>query len=148
MTGVRTQYLSLPHTLQDMTQGQMTRIIVGKRRSDMSRGSSPVWLCWSSAHLVQCGPVGPSWTWTQTWVEARMSGKQDSEVLCYTRESVMLLAHPKVAQLKPVASLPQVCHWALTVRHRCQTVRWKASSGSTEADQVPSLLRTRLLIVC
>ena len=38
----------------------------------MSRGSSPAGQCWSSAHLVQCGPHEPSWTWTQIWVQARI----------------------------------------------------------------------------
>ena len=38
----------------------------------MSRGSSPTGLCWSSSHLVQCGPDEPSWTWTQIWVQAHM----------------------------------------------------------------------------
>ena len=40
----------------------------------MSRGSSPAWLCWSKAHLVQCEPDEPSWIWTQIWVQARMPG--------------------------------------------------------------------------
>ena len=44
----------------------------GRERSDPSWGSSPAGLCWSSAHLVQCGPGESSWTWTQTWVLERM----------------------------------------------------------------------------
>ena len=32
----------------------------------------PAGLCWSSAHLVQCRPDEPSWSWTQTWVQACM----------------------------------------------------------------------------
>ena len=28
--------------------------------------------CWSSTHLVQCGPDGPSRTWTQIWAQAHM----------------------------------------------------------------------------
>ena len=41
-------------------------------RSDTSWGSNPVWLCWPSAFLVPCGPYEPCWTWTQTWVQARI----------------------------------------------------------------------------
>ena len=52
----------------------------------MSQGSSAAWLCWSSAHLVLCGPDESSWTLTQIWVLARMPDyKLDSKVQCYTR---------------------------------------------------------------
>ena len=50
-------------------------IIVGirkKGRSGRSWGSNSAWLCWSSAHLVDCGPDEPSWTRTQIWVQAGM----------------------------------------------------------------------------
>ena len=47
--------------------------IYGRRMLGMSRGSSPAWLCWSSAQSVQCWPYGPRWTWIQTWVQSRMS---------------------------------------------------------------------------
>ena len=43
-----------------------------KRRSGTCRSSSPAGLCWSSSHLVQCGPDEPSWTWTQIWLQTRM----------------------------------------------------------------------------
>ena len=43
---------------------------------------------------------------------------------------MMQLAQSKVAQSKPGAFRPHVCHGALTVRHRCQTVHWKASARS------------------
>ena len=33
---------------------------------------SPASLCWSSAHLVLCGPDEPSWSWTPIWVMARI----------------------------------------------------------------------------
>ena len=29
-------------------------------------------LCWSSAHLVWCGPDEPSWAWTQIWIQEHM----------------------------------------------------------------------------
>ena len=45
---------------------------LGRGRSGMSRGSSPAGLCWLSAHLVQCGPDEPCWTWTQIWVQVHM----------------------------------------------------------------------------
>ena len=32
----------------------------------------PASLCWSSAHLVQCGPDEPCWTLIQIWIQARM----------------------------------------------------------------------------
>ena len=41
-------------------------------RNDTSRGSNPAGLCWSSTHLVQCGPDEPSRTWTLIRVQARM----------------------------------------------------------------------------
>ena len=45
---------------------------LGEGMSGMSQGSSPAWLCCSSAHLVQCKPDEPSWTWTQIWIQARL----------------------------------------------------------------------------
>ena len=70
-------YLSLTPTRQDLTQshwpeGQLKVGIKGSGSSDTSRGSSLAGLCWSSTHLVQCGPDEPCWTWTQIWVQARM----------------------------------------------------------------------------
>ena len=70
-------FLSLPPTRQYLTQGQMIWRSdygwgLGRGRSYPSQGSSPVWLYWSSAHLMQCGSDEPSWTWTWTWVQAWM----------------------------------------------------------------------------
>ena len=45
---------------------------VGKERSGTSQGLSLAGLCCSSAHLVQCGPIEPSWSLNQIWVLARM----------------------------------------------------------------------------
>ena len=45
---------------------------LGEGRLGRSWGLSPARLCWSSAHLVQCGSDEPSLTWTQIWVWARM----------------------------------------------------------------------------
>ena len=41
-------------------------------RSGTCWGSSPAWLFWSSADLVQYEPDEPCWTWTQIWRLARM----------------------------------------------------------------------------
>ena len=43
---------------------------------------------------------------------------------------MLQLAHPKVAQPKPEAFQPQVCHGALTVQHKCQTIRWIVSENT------------------
>ena len=44
----------------------------GRGRLGTYQGLSPAGLYWSLAHLVQCRPNGPSWTWTQIWVQACM----------------------------------------------------------------------------
>ena len=58
--------MSLPSTRQYLTQGQWPedRLLLGFRGGEG--------LCWSSAHLVQCEPDEPSWTWTQIWAQACM----------------------------------------------------------------------------
>ena len=46
----------------------------------------------------------PCWTWTRTWVQitdARFSLKLDREIQCYTKVSIIQLAHTKVIQPKP-----------------------------------------------
>ena len=45
----------------------------GRGSLDPSRNSSAAGLCWSSAHLVQCGLDEFSWSWTQIRVQARMT---------------------------------------------------------------------------
>ena len=55
-----------------MTRKSIIEGVYEREKSNMSRGSSLAWLCWSSTHLVQCEPDEPSWTWTQIWVQARM----------------------------------------------------------------------------
>ena len=45
---------------------------LGEGKVGTSRGSSPTALYWSSAHLVQCGPDEPSWSWIQIWVQVRI----------------------------------------------------------------------------
>ena len=45
---------------------------LGRWRSGASRGSIPACLCWSSTHLVKCGPEEPTRSWTQIWVQDRM----------------------------------------------------------------------------
>ena len=47
-------------------------VFYGRGRSGTSRGLSPAGLCWSSSHFELCAPDEPSWTWTQTWVQAWM----------------------------------------------------------------------------
>ena len=72
------------------------RIIVGARGGS---GSRSVGLCWSSTLLVQYEPM----TWTQTWVQARMSDYSlnwTNGVQCYTKVSIMQLVLLKVAQAK------------------------------------------------
>ena len=113
--------------IRSMTQRSIIVGVYKRGRSDTSWGWSPAELCCSLAHLVLCGLDEPCWTWTQIWVQARMP---DSKVQCYTRVSVMQLAHPKVTQPKSGAFRAQVCHRALTVQHGCQTVRWKTSARS------------------
>ena len=48
---------------------------------------------------------------------------------------MMQLTHPKVAQPKSVAFRTQNRHGTLTIRHGCQTVRWKASARSTVGNR-------------
>ena len=79
---------------------------------------------------------------TGSGTDAWLLLKLDIKVLCYTKMtkmSVMQLAYSKVAQPKPGAFRPQLCHWTLTVWFRWQTVRWKASARSTLAGRVPLL---------
>ena len=88
-------------------------------------------LCWSSAHFVH------SWTWTQIWIQAHMPDyslnwtARSSAIQGWQKVSLMLLAHSKVVQSKLRAFWSHICHGALTVRHGCQTVRWKASARSS-----------------
>ena len=100
-----------------MTRGSIIEVVLGRRRSSTSRGSSPAELCWSSAPLVQCGPGEPSWMWTKTWVQARMP---DYNLNWTARSSAIQgvkgvnnSARPpegSPAQLKPGAFRPQVYH--------------------------------------
>ena len=46
--------------------------LMGKGRSGSSLSLCPAGLCWTLAHLVQCGSDEGSRTWTQIWVQARM----------------------------------------------------------------------------
>ena len=55
-----------------MTRRSIIVGVLGKGWSGTSRGLSLAGQCWSSDHLVQCGPDEPSWSWTQIWVQARM----------------------------------------------------------------------------
>ena len=112
---------------RSLTRRSIMMRIYRRWRSGTSRGSSPAGLCWSSAHFVQCGPDEPSWTWTQIWDQVRIPNYS----LNWTARSSAIQEETKVAYLKPVAFWPQVCHWPLTVRHRCQTVRWKVSAWSS-----------------
>ena len=57
---------------RSMTWGSIIVGIKGRGRSGTSQGSSLAGLCWSSAHLVQCAPDEPSWSWTQISVQACM----------------------------------------------------------------------------
>ena len=62
-------FVSDSHQTELDTRSMTQRsIIVGgleRGRSGTSQDSTPAGLCWSSTHLVQCGPDEPSWTWTQ-----------------------------------------------------------------------------------
>ena len=62
-------FVSVSHQSGLDTRSMTWRLIIvgieGRGRLGMSRDPSPAGLCWSSAHLVQCGPDEPSWTWTQ-----------------------------------------------------------------------------------
>ena len=92
--------------------------------SSMNRGLRPAGLCWSSTHLVQCGPDEPRWSWTQIWVQARMTDYS----LNWTKRSSAIQGIKGVnnaacppesspTQPKPGAFRPQVCHWAPTLTH-------------------------------
>ena len=88
--------MSLPSIKQDLTQGQMIWRSDysegwGRGRSGTSRGSSPAGLCWSLAHLVQCGPGEPKLDMdpnmdpgTDDWLLLKL----DREVHCYTKVSI------------------------------------------------------------
>ena len=87
-----TRALFPPPTRQDLTQGQWPegRLKVGIRggeRTSSSQGSKPAGLSWSLAHLVLYEPDEPSWTWTQTWVQAQMP---DYSLNWTTRSSAIL----------------------------------------------------------
>ena len=106
-------YLFLPSARQDLTQGQWPEgrlkvgIVEGKGSLGMSRESNPAGLCQSSAHLVQCEPDEPSWTWTQTWVQAQMP---DYSLNWTTRSSAIL------AGQWPLHAQPAKCYrrwWGL-----------------------------------
>ena len=110
--------ICLSPTRLDLKQSQWPegRFIVGlreeggKRRGGTSQGSSPVGLCWSSAHLVQCKPDEPNWTWTQTWVRARLLDYSLNWPGCPMLVKDVI-AHPKVAQPNPGAIRPRICPW-------------------------------------
>ena len=74
--GHDTSFVPASHQTGLDTRSIIRRSIIvgiwGRGMSHPSRSSSPALLCWSSAHLVQCRPDEPSWTWTQIWVQIRM----------------------------------------------------------------------------
>ena len=87
------------------------------------RHESRLKTCWSSAHFVQCGPDMPNRSWIQICVLARIPcyslnwTARSSAIQKGEKLSMLHLANPKVAQPKPGAFRPQVCHETLTFRH-------------------------------
>ena len=71
-------FVTASHVTELDTRSMTRRLIIvgvsGREWSGTSRRSSPTGLCWSSVHLVQCGPDEPSWSWIQIWVQASMLG--------------------------------------------------------------------------
>ena len=77
-------------------------------------------LCWSSAHLVQCGPDELNWTWTKIWVGTWMPDYRLNLTARFSvihRCQIMQPAHPKVAQPSLGAFWSRVWHWTLSIRH-------------------------------
>ena len=99
----------------------------------MIRGSSPAGLCCSSAHLEQCGSDVRSWTWTKIWIQPRMP---DYSLNWTARSTVIQVWHRCQWCSSPSQTCPRQsrCHVALTVWHKCQTVRWHTSAWSTVAN--------------
>ena len=93
----------------------------GRGRLSTSQGSSPAGLCWSSTHLVQCGPDEPSWSWTQIWVQAHMPDyclnwtARSSAIQGGTKASMLQLTHQKVARPSwnrgPFSLKSAIEHW-------------------------------------
>ena len=95
-----------------------------------------IWQWWSSTHLVQCGSVGPSWTWTQIWVQAHMPYYS----LNWTARSSAIhgwqscqwcssSTRKRPSRNRGPFDLKSVMEQS-TVRHGCQTARWIVSEKS------------------
>ena len=74
------------HKVNDPKVGLKRRLREGKVGHEPRL--EPCWTLLVIGSLVQCEPDEPSWTWTQTWVQARMS----DYILNWTTMSCAILA--------------------------------------------------------
>ena len=99
----------------DRTWGQITRwsdYRLGKRRVGPEPWLEPCWSMLVIGSLCAIWTDELCWTWTHWWVQALMPDyclNWTTGVQCYTKVSIMQLAHPKVAKPKPGTFRPQVC---------------------------------------